>query len=101
MEDCTFTPSYHNLRFYYNEHNLRFIINKTLTLGLKGVGGRGGQKGVGGRGGSRAGPGYMVYYYPVLKYPQPTFLHQCQRPRFTPIQDNGQNYGTYVHLIHY
>jgi hypothetical protein len=26
--------------------------------------------------------------HPILKHPQPTFLPQCQRPSFTPIQDN-------------
>jgi len=30
--------------------------------------------------------------HPILKHPQPTFLHQCERPSFTPIQNNGQNY---------
>ena len=68
MEECTFTPSYHNLRFYYNEHNLRFIINKTLTLGLKGVGGRGGQKGEGGARRFQDGP-WPAYYY-LQKYTQ-------------------------------
>src|SRR5215469_14425939 len=29
--------------------------------------------------------------HPILKHPQPTFLPQCQRPSFTPIQDNGKN----------
>ena len=32
--------------------------------------------------------------HPILKHPQPTFLPQCQRPSFTPIQDNGQNYSS-------
>src|SRR5215469_186472 len=26
----------------------------------------------------------------ILKHPQPTFLPQCQRPSFTPIQNNRQ-----------
>jgi hypothetical protein len=26
--------------------------------------------------------------HPILKYPQPTFLPQCERPSFTPIQNN-------------
>jgi hypothetical protein len=30
--------------------------------------------------------------HPVLKHPQSTFL-PCQRPRFTPIQNDRQNYG--------
>ena len=29
---------------------------------------------------------------PILKHPQPTFLPQCERPSFTPIQNNRQNY---------
>jgi hypothetical protein len=28
--------------------------------------------------------------HPILKHPQPTFLPQCQRPSFTPIQNDGQ-----------
>jgi hypothetical protein len=28
---------------------------------------------------------------PILKRPQPTFLPQCERPSFTPIQNNRQN----------
>jgi hypothetical protein len=37
--------------------------------------------------------------HPVLKHPQPTFLPQCQRPSFTPIQNNRQNYGSvYLNL---
>ena len=28
----------------------------------------------------------------VLKHPQLPFLHQCQRPSFTPIHNNRQNY---------
>jgi hypothetical protein len=27
----------------------------------------------------------------LLKHPQPTFVPHCQRPSFTPIQNNGQN----------
>jgi hypothetical protein len=30
----------------------------------------------------------------TLKNPQPTFLSQCQRPNFTPIQNNRQNYSS-------
>jgi len=26
--------------------------------------------------------------------PQPTFLPQCERPSFTPIQNNRQNYSS-------
>ena len=29
--------------------------------------------------------------HPILKHPQPTFLPQCERPSFTPIQTNTQN----------
>jgi hypothetical protein len=28
----------------------------------------------------------------ILKHPQPTFLPQCQRPSFTPIQNSRENY---------
>ena len=28
--------------------------------------------------------------HPVLKHPQPTILPQCERPSFTPIQNNGK-----------
>ena len=31
--------------------------------------------------------------HPILKHPQPTFLTQCQRPSFTPIKNNRQNYN--------
>ena len=30
--------------------------------------------------------------HPILKHPQPKFLPQCERPSFTPIQNNRQNY---------
>ena len=30
----------------------------------------------------------------VLKHPQLSFLPQCQRPSFTPIQNNRQNYNS-------
>ena len=29
--------------------------------------------------------------HPILKHPHPTFLHQCQRPSFTPTQKKGKN----------
>jgi len=29
--------------------------------------------------------------HPILKYPQPTFLPQCERPSVTPTQNNRQN----------
>jgi len=29
--------------------------------------------------------------HPILKHPQPAFLPQCERPGFTPIQNNRQN----------
>jgi len=32
----------------------------------------------------------------ILKHPQLPFLPQCQRPNFTPIQDNRQNYSSYI-----
>jgi len=37
--------------------------------------------------------------HPILKHPQTTFLPQCQRPSFTPIQNNSQNYSSvYLNL---
>jgi hypothetical protein len=30
--------------------------------------------------------------HPILTHPLPTFVPQCQRPSFTPIQNNKQNY---------
>ena len=36
---------------------------------------------------------------PILKHPQPVFLPQCERPSFTPIQNNRQNYSSvYLNL---
>jgi hypothetical protein len=32
--------------------------------------------------------------HPILEHPQPMFLPQCQRPSFTPIQNNRQNYSS-------
>ena len=32
--------------------------------------------------------------HPILKHPQPTFLPQCGRPSFRPIQNNRQNYSS-------
>jgi len=32
--------------------------------------------------------------HPVLRHPQPTFLPQSQRPSFTPIPNNRQNYSS-------
>jgi hypothetical protein len=29
----------------------------------------------------------------LLKHPQPTFLPQCERPSFTPMQNNRQDYN--------
>jgi len=34
----------------------------------------------------------------LLKHPEPTFLPQCERSSFTPIQNNRQNYS-YVYLL--
>jgi hypothetical protein len=36
--------------------------------------------------------------HPILKQLQPTFLPQCQRPSFTPIQNNRQNYSS-IYII--
>jgi hypothetical protein len=39
--------------------------------------------------------------HPILKHPQPTFLPQCQRPSFTLIRNNMENYGAcYLCHIH-
>ena len=49
-------------------------------------------------------PRYLVPFrpkyspqHPVLKHPCPMFLPLCERPCFTPIQNNRQNYSS-VHL---
>jgi hypothetical protein len=37
--------------------------------------------------------------HPGLKHPQHTFLHQCEWPSFTPIQNNRQDYSSvYLNL---
>ena len=37
--------------------------------------------------------------HPILKHPQSTFLPQCQRPSFTPIQNTRVNYSSvYINL---
>ena len=41
-------------------------------------------------------PKYLPQH-PTLRYPQTTFLHQRERPCFTPTQNNRQNYSS-VHL---
>ena len=38
-------------------------------------------------------PSYSSQHH-VLKHPQLPFLPQCQRPSFTPIQNNRQNYSS-------
>jgi hypothetical protein len=36
---------------------------------------------------------------PILKHPQPTFLPQCEKPSFIPIQNDRQNYiSVYLNL---
>jgi hypothetical protein len=32
--------------------------------------------------------------HPIPKYPHSTYILQWQRPSFTPIQNNGQNYNS-------
>ena len=32
--------------------------------------------------------------HPILKHPEPKFLPHCERPGFTPIQNNRQNYSS-------
>ena len=41
-------------------------------------------------------PPRPIYYpqHPIPRHPQPAFLPQCQRPNFTPIQNNRQNYSS-------
>jgi hypothetical protein len=34
--------------------------------------------------------------HPILKHPQPTFLPQCKRPSFTPIQKTGRIIFLYI-----
>ena len=34
----------------------------------------------------------------IFKHPQLPFLHQCQRPSFTPMQNNWQNYS-FIYLV--
>jgi hypothetical protein len=36
--------------------------------------------------------------HPIVTHPQPTFLLQCERPFFTPIQNNMQN-AVYINLF--
>jgi len=37
--------------------------------------------------------------HPIPRHPQPTFLPQCERPSFTPVQNNRQNYSSvYLNL---
>jgi hypothetical protein len=46
-------------------------------------------------------PSYAKYppQHPILQNPQPTFLPQCKRPSFTPIQNNQQDYSSvYLNL---
>ena len=38
-------------------------------------------------------PKYFIQH-PILKHPQSTFLPQCERPYFTSIQNNKQNYSS-------
>ena len=43
-------------------------------------------------------PNYILQH-PLLELSQPTFLPQCERPRFTPIQNNRQSYNpVYLNL---
>jgi hypothetical protein len=34
--------------------------------------------------------------HPILEHPQPMFLPQCERPNFTLIQNNRQNYSSVI-----
>ena len=40
-------------------------------------------------------PKYSLQH-PILKHPHPTFLPQCQRPSFTPIQKTGRIIVLYI-----
>jgi hypothetical protein len=48
-------------------------------------------------------PCYLVpltpQQHPILKHPQPTFLHPSNRPSFTSIQNSRQNYGSINHNL--
>ena len=39
--------------------------------------------------------------HPILTHPQPTFFPHCERPSFTPIQNNRQNYISVYLKIHF
>jgi hypothetical protein len=41
-------------------------------------------------------PKYSPQHH-ILEHPQPTFLPHCEWPRFTPKQNNRQNYSS-AHL---
>jgi hypothetical protein len=48
---------------------------------------------------SLLGPSIYSPHYPIIIHPRPTFLPQCARPNFTPIQNNRQTYSCeYLHL---
>ena len=38
-------------------------------------------------------PPKYLSQHPIFVHPQPTFLPQCDRPSFTPIQNSMQNYS--------
>jgi len=51
-------------------------------------------------------PCYLVPLWPkyspqhsILHHPQPTFLPQCERPSFTPIQNNRQNCSSHTQAL--
>jgi len=53
-------------------------------------------------------PSYLVtprpkysHQHSILKHPQPTFVPQCQRPSFIPIQNNRQNIVLYILIFKY
>jgi hypothetical protein len=38
--------------------------------------------------------------YPVFKHAKSTLLPECERPSFTPIQNNGQNDISFQYSVH-
>jgi hypothetical protein len=39
--------------------------------------------------------------HPIPKHPQPTFLPQCQRPSFTPIETTGKRIQQEITIAYY
>ena len=78
-------PSPSHSSWFYHPHNIGWGVQSSLLLIMQ----------------SPPFPRYLVpprsKYSPqhrILKHPQLPFLPQYQRPSFTPIQDNRQNYSS-------